>query len=80
MQMSGNLDLETLSEAVGAGSIDTVLVCFTDMQGRLIGKRVTGHYFLEQVVHEMHACDYLLALDMDMEPVPGYAAASWDKG
>jgi glutamine synthetase len=78
--MAGNLDLDGLTEAVGAGSIDTVLVCFTDMQGRLIGKRVTGHYFLEQVVHEMHACDYLLALDMDMEPVPGYAAASWDKG
>jgi glutamine synthetase len=78
--MAGNLDLDALREAVGAGSIDTVLVCFTDMQGRLIGKRVTGHYFLDQVVHEMHACDYLLALDMDMEPVPGYAAASWDKG
>ena len=57
-----------------------MLACFADMQGRLIGKRVTGHYFLEQVVHEMHACDYLLALDMDMEPVPGYAAASWDLG
>jgi glutamine synthetase len=78
--MAGNLDLEALSEAVRAGSIDTVLACFTDMQGRLIGKRVTGHYFLAEVVHEMHACDYLLALDMDMEPVPGYAAASWDKG
>ena len=57
-----------------------MLVCFTDMQGRLIGKRVTGHFFLEQVVEEMHACDYLLALDMEMEPVPGYAAASWDLG
>ncbi|MDF2780512.1 MAG: glutamine synthetase, partial [Geminicoccaceae bacterium] len=65
---------------VARRAVDTVLVCFTDMQGRLIGKRVTGHYFIDQVVHEMHACDYLLALDMDMEPVPGYAAASWDKG
>ena len=78
--MAGNLDLDTLKQDVKAGAIDTVLACFVDMQGRLIGKRVTGHYFLEQVVHEMHACDYLLALDMDMEPVPGYAAASWDKG
>jgi glutamine synthetase len=78
--MSGNLDLEQLKQEVARRAVDTVLVCFTDMQGRLIGKRVTGHYFIDQVVHEMHACDYLLALDMDMEPVPGYAAASWDKG
>jgi len=78
--MAGNLDLGTLEQKVAAGEVDTVLVCFVDMQGRLIGKRVTGHYFLDQVVEEMHACDYLLALDMDMEPVPGYAAASWDQG
>jgi glutamine synthetase len=78
--MAGNLDLDTLKKDVKAGAIDTVLACFVDMQGRLIGKRVTGHYFLDQVIEEMHACDYLLALDMDMEPVPGYAAASWDKG
>jgi glutamine synthetase len=78
--MSGNLDLDGLKGEVKAGAIDTVLVCFVDMQGRLIGKRVTGHYFLEQVVEEMHCCDYLLALDMDMEPVPGYEAASWQLG
>ena len=78
--MAGNLDLEALKGQVAAGAIDTVLVCFVDMQGRLIGKRVTGHYFIDHVVHEMHACDYLLAADMEMEPVPGYAAASWDLG
>jgi glutamine synthetase len=78
--MSGNLDLDTLKQAVAAGTIDTVLVCFPDMQGRLIGKRVTGHYFVEQVFKEMHACDYLLTVDMEMEPVPGYEAASWDLG
>jgi glutamine synthetase len=78
--MAGNLDLDTLTREVAAGTIDTVLVCFTDMQGRLIGKRVTGHYFLDAVVGEMHACDYLLAVDMEMEPVPGYQAASWDLG
>ena len=55
--------------------IDTVLVCFADLQGRLIGKRVTASYFLARCVQETHACDYLLADDMDMEPVPGYAAA-----
>jgi glutamine synthetase len=78
--MGGLLDLDTLKQEVAAGTIDTVLACFVDMQGRLIGKRVTGHYFLDQVVDEMHACDYLLAVDMDMEPVPGYQAASWDLG
>ena len=78
--MAGNLDLEGLRRLVGSGEVDTVLACFTDMQGRLIGKRVTGHYFLDQVAEEMHACDYLLALDMDMEPVPGFKAASWDLG
>jgi glutamine synthetase len=55
-------------------------VCFADMQGRLIGKCVTGHFFVAEVVHEMHACDYLLALDLKMEPVPGFTAASWDLG
>jgi len=78
--MAGNLDLDTLRNDVAAGAIDTVLVCFVDMQGRLIGKRVTGHYFLDQVVEEMHCCDYLLAADLEMEPVPGYQAASWDLG
>jgi glutamine synthetase len=78
--MAGNLDLDRLKQEVAAGAIDTVLVCFVDMQGRLIGKRVTGHYFLEQVVEEMHCCDYLLALDLEMEPVPGYEAASWQLG
>ena len=78
--MSGNLDLETLKQDVASGVIDTVLVCMVDMQGRLIGKRVTGHFFLEHVIEEMHACDYLLTVDMEMEPVPGYEAASWDLG
>ena len=73
-------DLDTLQRDVAAGTIDTVLACFPDMQGRLIGKRVSGRFFVEQVAHEMHACDYLLAVDMEMEPVPGYAAASWDLG
>jgi glutamine synthetase len=78
--MSGNLDLKTLRGLVKSGEIDTVLVCFPDMQGRLIGKRVTGHFFVEHGVEELHACDYLLAVDMEMEPVPGYKAASWELG
>jgi glutamine synthetase len=78
--MAGNLDLDTLRQEVASGTIDTVLVCMVDMQGRLIGKRVTGHYFLDLAAGEVHACDYLLALDLEMEPVPGYRAASWDLG
>ncbi len=80
MTMNGLLDLDTLRGLVERGDVDTVIVCFPDMQGRLMGKRVTGHFFLESVVEETHACNYLLAADMDMEPVPGYKAASWDKG
>ena len=78
--MAGNIDLETLTALIGSGDIDTVLVCFPDMQGRLVGKRITGRFFLDHAVHEMHVCDYLLTVDMEMEPVQGYAAASWDTG
>ncbi|GAA4532148.1 glutamine synthetase family protein [Chelativorans composti] len=72
--------LEALKADVSAGVIDTVLVAFPDMQGRLIGKRFQAEYFLESALEETHGCNYLLADDIDMEPVPGYAAASWEKG
>ena len=78
--MAGNLSLDDLERAVKAGTIDTVVVAMVDMQGRLIGKRFQAEYFLDGAYEETHACDYLLANDIDMEPVPGYAAASWDKG
>lgn len=78
--MTGNLDQQRLAELVEKGEIDTVLVAFPDMQGRLVGKRITGRFFLDHAIHEMHVCDYLLTVDMEMEPVPGFAAASWSKG
>jgi glutamine synthetase len=78
--MAGNLDFEELKRAVKAGTIDTVVVAMVDMQGRLVGKRFHAQHFVESAYNETHACDYLLANDIDMEPVPGYAAASWDKG
>lgn len=78
--MAGRLDLERLEKLIRSGDVDTVVVCFPDMQGRLMGKRVTGAFFLDSVVQGMHACDYLLALDMEMEPVPGFQASSWDLG
>jgi glutamine synthetase len=78
---NGRLTKDALERRVQAGDIDTVLTVFPDMYGRLVGKRVTGHYFLGEVADEgMHACDYLFACDMDMDPVPGYAFASWERG
>ncbi len=78
--MPGHLDLESLAERVSLGLIDTVLVCFTDLQGRLIGKRFHAQHFVASGHAETHGCDYLLANDIEMEPVPGYAAASWQRG
>jgi len=80
MALRGMLDADSLKKLVNSGEIDTVLVVFPDMQGRIVGKRVTGHFFLDSIKDEMHACDYLLAVDIGMEPVPGYKAASWEKG
>ncbi|VUX55347.1 Glutamine synthetase (fragment) [uncultured Woeseiaceae bacterium] len=74
------MTLDELKKACSAGDIDTVLVCFVDMQGRLIGKRFHAKFFIDSGFAETHVCDYLLADDITMEPVPGYKAASWDKG
>jgi glutamine synthetase len=64
-----------------SGDIDTVLTCSTDMQGRLMGKRVDGEFFCDEVLgHGIEACDYLLALDMEMDPVAGYEMANWEEG
>ena len=77
----GMLSLDELRSEAEAGSIDTVVAAFTDMQGRLMGKRIDSSYFLEDVAdHGIEGCDYLLALDMEMDPVPGYELANWDKG
>jgi glutamine synthetase len=77
----GMLGLDELRAEVEHGTIDTVLTCFTDMQGRLMGKRVDGDYFLEDTAaHGVEGCNYLLALDMEMDPVPGYAMANWEQG
>jgi glutamine synthetase len=76
------LTTNELKRDVENGSIDTVVVAFTDMQGRLLGKRVHAQYFLEEHIaeHGVEGCNYLLALDMEMEPVPGYSIASWEQG
>src|SRR5215211_3740870 len=75
------LSLDDLRKEVNDGTIDTVVTAFTDMQGRLFGKRIHGEYFLDEVTeHGIEGCNYLLALDMEMEPVPGYEMANWEKG
>ncbi len=76
------LGLEELTQSVGAGDIDTVVVAFTDMQGRLMGKRLEAHFFLEEVEagQPIEGCNYLLALEMEGDPVPGYEMASWERG
>src|SRR5258706_4317462 len=72
--------LKALKDAVAAGEIYTDIVAAADMAGQLVGKRFHAAYFLDSAHEETHACNYLLANDIDMEPVPGYAAASWTKG
>ncbi len=76
------LTLNELKLDVESGSIDTVVVAFTDMQGRLMGKRVHAQYFLDENIadHGVEGCNYLLALDMEMDPIPGYSIASWEQG
>ena len=74
---TGKLTVQQLRDLVGKGEIDTVLVAITDMQGRLQGKRCGARYFLEEVVrHGTEGCNYLLAVDVDMNTVDGYAMSA----
>ncbi len=80
-EIPGMLTREQLSDEIERGEIDTVLTVFPDMYGRLMGKRVTGRFFQEHVAADgIHACDYLLACDMEMDTVPGYAFSNWERG
>ena len=78
---TGMLTLDELAQHVRTGAIDTVLVAFTDHYGRLMGKRFDAEFFIEDVYAAgTHGCDYLLTVDMEMEPVPGYTYANWERG
>jgi glutamine synthetase len=73
--------VEELRQAVADGTVDTVLLAIADMEGRLQGKRLTATHFLDDVLeHGAEGCNYLLAVDVEMETVGGYAMASWDTG
>lgn len=77
----GMLTLEELTQKIHGGEIDTVLLVFSDLYGRFMGKRLDADFFLDDAVaHGTHACNYLLTVDMEMEPSPGYPFASWQKG
>ncbi|MEO8689214.1 MAG: glutamine synthetase family protein [Solirubrobacteraceae bacterium] len=79
--MEAPLTLDQLKTAVRQGTLDTVLLALTDMQGRLQGKRLTGGHFVEVVAeHGAEACNYLLAVDVEMNTVDGYAMSSWERG
>ena len=76
-----SLSLDALKAAVADASIDTVVVAMTDMQGRLTGKRIHGQFFLDEVLkHGTEGCNYLLAVDVDMNTVAGYEMSSWERG
>ena len=75
------MDSPTLTKKIKSGEIDTVIVAFPDVWGRLVGKRFTGKFFLESVAeHGTHCCNYLLTVNMEMDPQGGFKLASWDKG
>jgi glutamine synthetase len=81
VSVTGMLTVDELRGEVEAGRIDTVLLAICDMQGRLQGKRLAASHFLDEVLeHNAEGCNYLLAVDVDMNTVDGYAMSSWDKG
>ncbi len=78
---SASLTVEALERAVAGGTVDTVVLALVDMEGRLVGKRLTGRHFLESAVpHGAESCEYLLATDIDMSPQQGYGLAGWNRG
>ena len=79
--VKGMLTMEALTRMVEEEAVDTVMVVFTDLYGRFLGKRCDAEFFINHVTREgTHACNYLLTIDMEMEPVPGYEYANWEKG
>ena len=75
-----SITFKELEKKIKSKEIDTVLVALSDMQGRLVGKRVTGKAFLDYVHKETHFCNYLYTVDMDMYTVPGFKSSSWETG
>src|SRR5262245_41506055 len=75
------MTVQELNRSVRAGTVDTVIVAFPDPFGRLVGKRFRADYFLESVVqHGTHGCNYLLTVNIEMDPLDGFKVANWDAG
>src|SRR5438128_10952097 len=79
-EKTAKITLEELVRQIKAGEVDTVIIAIADLQGRLMGKRLTGPYFLDHVDEGLHACDYLLAMDIDNQPLPGLKVTNWGTG
>jgi len=76
-----SMTIADLTAKIKSGEVDTVVVAMTDMQGRLTGKRIHGTFFLDEVLkHGTEGCNYLLAVDVDMNTVDGYEMSSWERG
>jgi glutamine synthetase len=81
MTIRGMLSLDELDRRVREGAIETVLVMFTDHFGRFMGKRFDAEFFVADIAHQgTHACNYLLTVDMEMNPAPGFRFANWERG
>ena len=77
----GKISVDELTALVSAGDIDTIVTAVCDMQGRLVGKRVTGQFFIDHcLAHGTHLCTYLLGTDMEMNTPEGFALMNWDSG
>jgi len=75
------MNLQTLKAGIAKGEIDTVITVFPDVFGRLVGKRFTGRFFLDHVLHHgTHSCNYLLTVNLEMDPMDGFQIANWEKG
>src|SRR2546428_3795019 len=75
------MNLQTLKTRIKSGGVDTVVVACPDVFGRLVGKRFTAPFFLESVTHHgTHGCNYLLTVDLEMEPMDGFKLANWEQG
>src|SRR5215211_6629300 len=74
------LDLNALRQKVSASEIDTIIIAFPDTNGRLVGKRLVAQYFIDHCDEGTHGCNYLLTVNMEMDPLQGFKLASWDRG
>src|ERR1700730_3441484 len=79
-EKTAKLTLGELVRQTKAGEVDTVIIAIADLQGRLMGKRLTGPYFLDHVDERLPTCEYLLAMDVDNEPLPGFKFSNWGTG